>query len=172
MKRRISMFVLCSLCALSLRWLVSLTPAFLLSFSTGFSSVHGERPSAEYAKLRKQSLESEFGHALNYSSKRLSTFYRFGPFLALYRAAIISYYAVKLTMWQLFVHDTKKRSIKVISQYGPNLFLEEMRLSCFLFLFLTRGLLFCVRLHVHEYCKIDAYCSKDIRAFFQLLLCK
>lgn len=81
-------------------------------FSTGFSSVHGERPSAEYAKLRKQSLESEFGHALNYSSKRLSTFYRFGPFLALYRAAIISYYAVKLTMWQLFVHDSKKRSIK------------------------------------------------------------
>ncbi|KAL8122070.1 uncharacterized protein LOC141659394 [Apium graveolens] len=91
-------------------------------FSTGFSSVHGERPSAEYAKLRKQSLESEFGHALNYSSKRLSTFYRFGPFLALYRAAIISYYAVKLTVWQFFVHDTKKRSIKfreTLIQLGP-----------------------------------------------------
>ncbi|WOH08802.1 hypothetical protein DCAR_0728250 [Daucus carota subsp. sativus] len=91
-------------------------------YSTGFSSVHGERPSAEYAKLRKQSLESEFGHALNYSSKRLSTFYRFGPFLALYRAAIISYYAVKLTIWQLFVHDAKKRSIKfreTLIRLGP-----------------------------------------------------
>lgn len=91
-------------------------------FSTGFSSVHGERPSAEYAKLRKQSLESEFGHALNYSSKRLSTFYRFGPFLALYRAAIISYYAVKLTIWQLFVHDTRKRSImfrETLIHLGP-----------------------------------------------------
>lgn len=108
-----------------------ITPFFLRSFSTGFSSVHGERPSAEYAKLRKQSLESEFGHALNYSSKRLSTFYRFGPFLALYRAAIISYYAVKLTIWQFFVHDTKKRSIKVIFLYGPDLFLEEKWRSFF-----------------------------------------
>ena len=133
MKRRISFSVLCFTCAFSVLCIpcaLSLifgvnTPAFLCSYSTGFSSVHGERPSAEYAKLRKQSLESEFGHALNYSSKRLSTFYRFGPFLALYRAAIISYYAVKLTIWQLFVHDAKKRSIKVIIIYGLNLFLEE-----------------------------------------------
>ncbi|KAL1808658.1 uncharacterized protein LOC108196829 [Daucus carota subsp. sativus] len=99
-----------------------INPASRRCYSTGFSSVHGERPSAEYAKLRKQSLESEFGHALNYSSKRLSTFYRFGPFLALYRAAIISYYAVKLTIWQLFVHDAKKRSIKfreTLIRLGP-----------------------------------------------------
>ncbi|KAF2287297.1 hypothetical protein GH714_039568 [Hevea brasiliensis] len=41
-------------------------------FSTAFTSVHGERPSAEYAKLRKESLESEFGQALGtYSSERL-----------------------------------------------------------------------------------------------------
>ncbi|KAG8495287.1 hypothetical protein CXB51_012955 [Gossypium anomalum] len=40
-------------------------PSYLLQrnvFSKGFVSVHGERPSAEYAKLRKESLESEFGH--------------------------------------------------------------------------------------------------------------
>lgn len=87
---------------------------FCCSFSTVFSSVHGERPSAEYAKLRKQSLESEFGHALNYSSKRISMFYNFGPFLALYRAAIISFHVLKLAIWQFFVHDTKKRSVMVI----------------------------------------------------------
>ncbi|EEF46833.1 uncharacterized protein slr1919 [Ricinus communis] len=82
-------------------------------FSTGFTSVHGERPSAEYAKLRKESLESEFGIALGaYSSKRVSLMYRFGPFLALYRAAIISFHVLKLTLWQLFVRDIKKRAIK------------------------------------------------------------
>ncbi|XP_075102177.1 uncharacterized protein LOC107818246 isoform X4 [Nicotiana tabacum] len=81
-------------------------------FSTGFSSVHGERPTAEYAKLRKESLESEFGHALTYKSKSLSSLYRFGPFLALYRAAIISFYVLKLTIWRLFVHDLRRRAVK------------------------------------------------------------
>ncbi|CAL5434870.1 unnamed protein product [Camellia sinensis] len=82
-------------------------------FSTGFTSVHGGRPSAEYAKLRKESLESEFGHALGtYSSKSVSMFHRFGPFLALYRAAIISFHVLKLMVWQFFVHDIKKRSVK------------------------------------------------------------
>ncbi|TVU19122.1 hypothetical protein EJB05_35256, partial [Eragrostis curvula] len=28
------------------------------SYSSGFTSVHGERPSSEYAKIRKESLES------------------------------------------------------------------------------------------------------------------
>ncbi|KAA8521461.1 hypothetical protein F0562_012129 [Nyssa sinensis] len=92
-------------------------------FSTSFTSVHGERPSAEYAKLRKESLESEFGHALGtYSSKSVSMFYRFGPFLALYRAAIISFHVLKLTIWQFFVHDIKKRSIKfreTLIRLGP-----------------------------------------------------
>ncbi|XP_058002120.1 uncharacterized protein LOC110657355 isoform X2 [Hevea brasiliensis] len=82
-------------------------------FSTAFTSVHGERPSAEYAKLRKESLESEFGQALGtYSSERVSIIYRFGPFLAFYRAAIISYHVLKLTLWQFFVQDIKKRAIK------------------------------------------------------------
>lgn len=85
------------------------TPKF---FSTGFSSVHGERPTAEYARLRKESLESEFGHALTYKSKNLSSFYRFGPFMALYRAAIISFYVLKLTIWRLFVHDLRRRAVK------------------------------------------------------------
>ncbi|KAJ8430213.1 hypothetical protein Cgig2_006721 [Carnegiea gigantea] len=85
-----------------------------LSFSTGFSSVHGERPSAEYAKLRKQSLEDEFGHVLGtYSSRSFSAVYRFGPFLALFRAAVISYHVLKLSTWQLFVHDVKKRATKL-----------------------------------------------------------
>lgn len=78
--------------------------------------MHGERPSAEYAKLRKESLESEFGHALGtYSSRNFSTVYRFGPFLALYRAAIISFRVLQLTIWQFFVQDTKKRAVKVLS---------------------------------------------------------
>ncbi|CAI9759544.1 unnamed protein product [Fraxinus pennsylvanica] len=80
-------------------------------FSSDYSSVHGERPSAEYAKLRKESLESEFGHALD-RSESPSVLYRFGPFLALYRAAIISFHVFKLTIWRFFVHDMKKRSIK------------------------------------------------------------
>ncbi|PKI37124.1 hypothetical protein CRG98_042459 [Punica granatum] len=74
--------------------------------------IHGERPSAEYAKLRKESLESEFGHALGDSSKGLSVVYHFGPFLAFYRAAIISFYVLKLTLWQFFVQDMNRRAIK------------------------------------------------------------
>lgn len=90
----------------------------LCSFSTGFTSVHGESPSAEYAKLRKESLESEFGHALGANrSKSFSAAYRFGPFLALYRAAIISFHVLKLTIWQFFVQDIRKRAIKVIDKY-------------------------------------------------------
>ncbi|KAL3844054.1 hypothetical protein ACJIZ3_001457 [Penstemon smallii] len=89
-------------------------------FSTGYSSVHGERPSAEYAKLRKESLESQFGLALG--AKRVSSLYRFGPFLALYRAAIISFHVLKLMVWRFFVHDMKKRSVKfreILILLGP-----------------------------------------------------
>ncbi|XP_059460781.1 uncharacterized protein LOC132189941 [Corylus avellana] len=82
------------------------------SFSTGFTSVHGESPSAEYAKLRKESLESEFGHALGTYGKSVSFLPRFGPFLALYRAAIISLHVFQLSIWQFFVQDIKKRAIK------------------------------------------------------------
>ncbi|KAG8375370.1 hypothetical protein BUALT_Bualt10G0093000 [Buddleja alternifolia] len=84
-------------------------------FSSGYSSVHGERPSAEYAKLRKESLESQFGHALG--SRSVSAFYSFGPFFALYRAAIISFHVLKLTLWHFFVHDMRKRSVKVVGMY-------------------------------------------------------
>ncbi|KAH6790933.1 Protein kinase superfamily protein [Perilla frutescens var. frutescens] len=91
-------------------------------FSSGYSrsSVHGESPSAEYAKLRKESLESQFGRVLG--SKSVSAFYRFGPFLALYRAAIISFYVLKLTIWRFFVHDMNQRSIKfreMLISLGP-----------------------------------------------------
>ncbi|KAK8706669.1 hypothetical protein V6N13_057748 [Hibiscus sabdariffa] len=92
-------------------------------FSTGFVSVHGERPSAEYAKLRKESLESEFGHTVGmHSSKSISAVYRFGPFLALYRAAIISYHVLKLTIWQFFFRDIKERAVKfreMLIRLGP-----------------------------------------------------
>lgn len=91
-------------------------------FSTSLNSVHGERPSAEYAKQRKQSLEEEFGHVLGtYSSRSVSVVYRFGPFLALFRAAVISYYVLKLSVWQLFVDDIHKRATKV--SCGPFSFL-------------------------------------------------
>lgn len=75
--------------------------------------MHGESPSAEYAKLRKESLESEFGHALGTYEKRASILPRLGPFLALYRAAIISFHVFQLSIWQFFVQDIKKRAIKV-----------------------------------------------------------
>ncbi|KAL6216009.1 hypothetical protein ACLB2K_015435 [Fragaria x ananassa] len=93
------------------------------SSSTGFTSVHGESPSAEYAKLRKESLESEFGHALGANrSRSFSAAYRFGPFLALYRASIISFHVLKLTIWQFFVQDIRKRAIKfreTLIRLGP-----------------------------------------------------
>ncbi|KAG5225155.1 aarF domain-containing protein [Salix suchowensis] len=94
----------------------------LPEFSMAYTSVHGGRPSAEYAKLRKESLESEFRQALSYSSKKDSIIYRLGPFLALYRATIISFHVLKLTAWQLFVHDIKKRAVKfreTLIRLGP-----------------------------------------------------
>lgn len=100
-------------------------------YSTGFTSVHGGRPTAEYAKLRRESLETEFGHALGtYSSKSFSAVYRFGPFLALYRAAIISSHVVKLAFWQLFVQDMRKRAVKVckLATYDDLLFAN----TCFM----------------------------------------
>ncbi|QCE16323.1 uncharacterized protein LOC114163786 isoform X1 [Vigna unguiculata] len=93
------------------------------SYSTGFTSVHGETPSADYARMRRESLESKFGHALGtYSSKSFNAIYRFGPFLALYRAAIISFHVLRLAMWQLFVQDMKKRAVKfreTLIRLGP-----------------------------------------------------
>ncbi|TYJ32867.1 hypothetical protein E1A91_A05G065600v1 [Gossypium mustelinum] len=101
-------------------------PSYLLQrnvFSKGFVSVHGERPSAEYAKLRKETLESEFGHTVGtHSSKSVSVVYRFGPFLALYRAAIISFHVLKLTIWRFFFRDIKERASKfreTLIRLGP-----------------------------------------------------
>ncbi|KAK9052896.1 hypothetical protein SSX86_029526 [Deinandra increscens subsp. villosa] len=95
---------------------------YLHYFSTRFSSVHDDKPSAEYAKLRKESLESEFGNALTSRSKRLSMYYSFGPFLALYRAAYISFEVFKLSVGHFFIHDIKKRSEKfcdTLIRLGP-----------------------------------------------------
>ncbi|KAG5065457.1 hypothetical protein AAZX31_04G057700 [Glycine max] len=93
------------------------------SYSTGFTSVHGETPSAEYARMRRESLESKFGHALGtYSSKSFNAIYRFGPFLALYRATIISFHVLRLMIWQLFVQDMGKRAVKfreTLIRLGP-----------------------------------------------------
>lgn len=73
--------------------------------------MHGDSHSAEYAKLRKESLESQFGRVLG--SKSVSAFYSFGPFFALYRAAIISFYVLELAIWRFFVRDINKRAVKV-----------------------------------------------------------
>lgn len=81
------------------------------SYSSGYSSVHGDIHSAEYAKSRKESLESQFGRVLG--SRSVSAFYSFGPFLALYRAAIISFYVSELAIWRFFVRDINKRAVKV-----------------------------------------------------------
>ncbi|KAG9451414.1 hypothetical protein H6P81_011379 [Aristolochia fimbriata] len=99
-------------------------PSNLLhNFSTDFTSVHGEKASAEYAKLRKESLESQFGNVLGtYTSQSTAAVYSFGPFLALYRAAIISFHVAKLAIWQLFVQDLHGRAIKfreTLIQLGP-----------------------------------------------------
>ncbi|XP_052210732.1 uncharacterized protein LOC127813674 isoform X1 [Diospyros lotus] len=92
-------------------------------FSTSFTSVHGERPSAEYAKLRKESLESEFGQALGmHRIKSISVFHHFGPFLAFYRAAIVSFHVLKLMVWHFFVRDVERRSVKfreTLIRLGP-----------------------------------------------------
>lgn len=98
-------------------------PSCLLHKNLFSTSVHGERPSAEYARWRKESLESEFGITLGaYSSKSASIFSRFGPFLALYRAAIISFHVLKLAIWQISVHDINKRAVmfrKTLVSLGP-----------------------------------------------------
>ncbi|CAN1341746.1 Uncharacterized protein sll0005 [Linum perenne] len=95
----------------------------LAIFSTAFTSVHGESPSGKYAKLRKESLESEFGQALDtYSSRKASLIYRFGPFLAVYRAVIISYHIFQLTIWQFLVKDMTERAVKfreTLVRLGP-----------------------------------------------------
>ncbi|KAE9603681.1 putative cadmium-transporting ATPase [Lupinus albus] len=103
-----------------------LSPSCLLLrnlYSTGFTNVHGEAPSAEYAKRRRESLENQFGRALGANSSRsFNAIYRFGPFLALYRAAIISFHVLRLSIWQFFVQDTKERATKfreTLIQLGP-----------------------------------------------------
>lgn len=92
-------------------------------FSTGYTSVHGERPSSDYAKRRKESLETEFGHILGtYKSKTMFAYHRFGPFLALYRAAIISFQIAKLTVWHFFIQDIHRRAVKfreTLIRLGP-----------------------------------------------------
>lgn len=97
-------------------------------YSTSFTSVHGETPSAEYARMRRESLEDKFGHALGtYSSKSFNAVYRFGPFLALYRASIISFHVLRLMICQLFVHDMKKRAVKVTDYILLMLFIHSFR---------------------------------------------
>ncbi|XP_019415551.1 PREDICTED: uncharacterized protein LOC109327032 isoform X1 [Lupinus angustifolius] len=103
-----------------------LSPSCLLLrslYSTGFTSVHGETPSAEYAKRRRESLENQFGRALGANSSRsFNAIYRFGPFLALYRAAIISFHVLRLSIWQMCVQDTKERATKfreTLIRLGP-----------------------------------------------------
>lgn len=86
--------------------------------------MHGDRPSAEYAKLRQEALESQFGRLLN--TRSVSVLYRFGPFLAVYRAAIISFYVMKLTIWHFCVHDMTKRAVKV----GRNFILVAQNFYC------------------------------------------
>ncbi|GLJ27534.1 hypothetical protein SUGI_0540290 [Cryptomeria japonica] len=101
-------------------------PYFLKGFlnQQNFStSVHGDEPSAEYAKSRRATLESEFGHALgSHGSKAFSVYHRFGPFLAFYRATIILSKVAVLSFWHLFVKDIHKRAAKlrrILIQLGP-----------------------------------------------------
>jgi aarF domain-containing kinase len=77
--------------------------------------VHGDRSSSEYAKIRKESLETQFGRILGSSSRRHFADHGFGPFLAMYRAATISFHVVKLTIWHLWLNDMQKRAEKVLS---------------------------------------------------------
>jgi len=98
---------------LGYRHYVHMVHFLFCSYSNAFTSVHGERPSSEYAKIRKESLETQFGRILGSSSRRLFADRGFGPFLALYRAATISFHVVKLTIWHLLLNDMRKRAEKV-----------------------------------------------------------
>ncbi|KAM0927670.1 hypothetical protein ACQ4PT_002691 [Festuca glaucescens] len=92
------------------------------SYSSAFTSVHGGRPSSEYAKIRKESLETQFGRILGSSSRTLFADRGFGPFLALYRAATISFHVMKLTVWHLLLSDMHKRAEKfreTLIRLGP-----------------------------------------------------
>ncbi|PNT75193.1 uncharacterized protein LOC100840399 isoform X2 [Brachypodium distachyon] len=92
------------------------------SYSSAFTSVHGGRPSSEYAKIRKESLETQFGRILGSSSHTIFADRRFGPFLAVYRAATISFHVVKLTIWHLLLSDVHKRAEKfreTLIRLGP-----------------------------------------------------
>ncbi|CAD6225774.1 unnamed protein product [Miscanthus lutarioriparius] len=94
----------------------------VMSYSSAFTSVHGERPSSEYAKIRKKSLETQFGRILGSSSRRIFADRGFGPFLALYRAATISFHVLKLTIWHLWLNDMHKRAEKfreTLIRLGP-----------------------------------------------------
>lgn len=84
--------------------------------------MHGGRPSSEYAKIRKESLETQFGRILGSSSHTIFADRRFGPFLAVYRAATISFHVVKLTIWHLLLSDVHKRAEKfreTLIRLGP-----------------------------------------------------
>lgn len=76
--------------------------------------MHAVKSSSEYAKRRKESLETEFGHILGVRSKALFAYTRFGPFLALYRASIVSFEVAKLTFWHFLLKDIHKRAKKVV----------------------------------------------------------
>jgi aarF domain-containing kinase len=106
----------------SFRHYVQMVYFLFCRYSNAFTSVHGERPSSEYAKIRKESLETQFGRILGSSSRRLFADRGFGPFLALYRAATISFHVVKLTIWHLLLNDMRKRAEKfreTLIRLGP-----------------------------------------------------
>ncbi|XP_078162732.1 protein kinase superfamily protein isoform X3 [Carex rostrata] len=87
-----------------------------------FTSVHGVGSSSEYAKRRKESLETEFRHILGARSRALFVYARFGPLLALYRASIISFEVAKLTFWHFMLKDIHKRAEKfreTLIRLGP-----------------------------------------------------
>lgn len=110
------------------------------SYSSAFTSVHGERPSSDYAKIRKASLETQFGRILGSSSRRLFADRGFGPFLALYRAATISFHVVKLTMWHLLLNDMHKRAEKVVFLFLPGGELSIMSLIIIFLISVPRDL--------------------------------
>ncbi|KAJ3707990.1 hypothetical protein LUZ61_011695 [Rhynchospora tenuis] len=98
------------------------THRFYYTTSGGFTSVHGERSSSEYAKRRKESLETEFGNILGARSRALFAYSRFGPFFALYRATIVSFEVAKLTVWHVLLKDIHKRAEKfreTLIRLGP-----------------------------------------------------
>jgi hypothetical protein len=114
--------------------------------------VHGMNSSSEYAKRRKESLETEFRHILGARSRALFAYTRFSPFFALYRASIVSFEVAKLTFWHFSLKDIHKRAEKVVISFP--FVLVSLYINCILYI------------QVFDFFTSFNYCSHCIKSLY------